>query len=575
MFIERIPNRTSPPAILIRESYREGKKVKKRTLANISKLPEPMVAKIGDLLKGAEVATPIAETFEIHRALPHGHVAAVLGTLRKCGLEALLKGRTKDEQRLADIVRALIVQRMIAPGTKLAFWRAMQPQMASSSLALMSGLDDVAEREVYEALDWLLQQQLRIEAALAKKHLVGGALVLYDVSSSYLEGQCCELAQHGYSRGHRPDRLQIVYGLLCASDGTPVAIEVFEGSTGDPKTLSAQIDKLKRRFKLAHVVLVGDRGMITSARITEELKPAGLDWISCLRSPQIRELVDGGPLQLSLFDERDLAEISAPDYPGERLIVCRNPALAEERARKRRELLEATERNLSRVAETVRRAPKKHTAAVIGLKVGAVIDKQKMAKHFVLDIRDGHFAFRRDEAKITAEAQLDGIYVIRTSVPKDQLSAEAAVGAYKSLAQVERAFRTMKGFDLRIRPIHHWLGGRVKAHVLLCMLAYTVEFHMRRELAPMLFAEHAPEARERTSFVAPAKPSKATIMKRTSRKSADGQAVMAWPDLLAHLATLTLNEVAVPMQGSATFTLLARPTALQEKALYGAWKVKR
>ena len=332
MFIERIPNRTSPPAILIRESYREGRKVKKRTLGNISKLPEPMVAAIDQLLKGAEVTAPVAERFEIHRALPHGHVAAVLGTLRKCGLEALIKGRTKDDERLAEIVRALIVQRVIAPGTKLAFWRAMQPQMATSSLALMAGLGEIAEREVYGALDWLLQQQPRIEAAFAKKHLAGGALVLYDVSSSYLEGRCCQLAQHGYSRDHRPDRLQIVYGLLCASDGTPVAIEVFEGATGDPKTLSAQIDKLKRRFKLAHVVLVGDRGLITSARIADELKPAGLDWISSLRSPQIRELVDGGPLQLSLFDERDLAEISAPEFPGERLIVCRAGPGAGEKA---------------------------------------------------------------------------------------------------------------------------------------------------------------------------------------------------------------------------------------------------
>jgi transposase len=410
---------------------------------------------------------------------------------------------------------------------------------------------------------------LRIETALVKKHLrskclsdfdkqnqTGGALVLYDVSSSYLEGRRCELAQHGYSRDHRRDCPQIVYGLLCAADGCPVAIEVFEGNTSDPKTLTAQVETLKNRFKLVHVVLVGDRGMITSARIAEDLKPAGLDWISCLKAPQIRDLVASGPLQLSLFDERDLAEISAPDlFPGERLIACRNPLLADERARKRSALLEATERDLKRVAEAVRRAPKKHTAAVVGLKVGAVIDKHRMAKHFVLDIRDGHVSFHRDEANIAAEATLDGIYVIRTSVPKDRFSAEAAVGAYKSLAQVERAFR----------PIHHWLADRVRAHVFLCMLAYYVEFHMRRALAPMLFAEHAPEARERKSIVAPAEPSPATIEKRTQRRSADGQPVLAWPDLLAHLATLTLNEVALPMQGTATFTLLARPTALQEK----------
>ena len=567
MFIERVPNRTSPPAILIRESFREGKTVRKRTLANISKLPEPMVAAISQLIKGAEFAAPVADAFEIRRALPHGHVAAVLGTMRKTGLDALLKARTKEEQRSAAIVRALIVNRVIAPGSKLAFWRALEPETAASSLAKACGLENVAEREVYAALDWLLEQQSRIETALAKKHLKSGALVLYDVSSSYLEGRCCVLAQHGYSRDHRSDRPQIVYGLLCASDGMPVAIEVFEGNTSDPQTLTAQVETLKKRFKLAHVVLVGDRGMITSARIAQDLKPAGLDWISCLKAPQIRDLVAAGPLQLSLFDERDLAEISAPElFPGERLIACRNPLLADERARKRSALLEATERNLKRLAEAVRRAPKKHTAAVIGLKVGAVVDKHRMAKHFVLDIRDGHFSFRRDEANIVAEVALDGMYVIRTSVPQDKLSAEEAVGAYKSLAQVERAFRTMKGVDLQIRPIHHWLGDRVRAHVFLCMLAYSVEFHMRRALAPMLFTEHAPEARERKSIVAPAEPSPATIEKRTQRRSADGQALLAWPDLMAHLATLTLNEVALPLQGTATFTLLARPTALQEKA---------
>jgi len=592
MFIERVPNRTSPPAILIRESFREGTKVHKRTLANISKLPEPMVAAIGQLIKGAEIAAPVADAFQIRRALPHGHVAAVLGTMRKTGLDALVKARPKDEQRSAAIVRALIVNRIIAPGSKLAFWRALDPTTATSSLAKACEIEDVAEREVYAALDWLFDRQSRIETALAKKHLgskclsdfdkqnqKGGALVLYDVSSSYLEGRCCELAQHGYSCDHRRDRPQIVYGLLCAAaDGTPVAIEVFDGNSqnaclvltsktrADPKTLTAQVETLNRRFKLAHVVLVGDRGMITSARIAEDLKPAGLDWISCLKAPQIRDLVAAGPLQLSLFDERDLAEISAPEhFPGERLIACRNPLLAEERARKRSALLEATERNLKRVAEAVRRAPKKHTAAVVGLKIGAVIDKHKMAKHFVLDMRDGYLSFRRDDEKIAAEATLDGIYVIRTSVPKDRLSAEAAVGAYKSLAQVERAFRTMKGVDLQIRPIHHWLGDRVRAHVFLCMLAYYVEFHMRRALAPMLFAEHAPEARERKSIVTPAEASPATIAKRTQRRSADGQAVLAWPDLLAHLATLTLNEVALPPHGTATFTLLARPTAIQEK----------
>jgi len=566
MFIERIPNRNSPPAILIRESYREGQKVKKRTLANLSNLPAPLIEAIGALLKCARIEQSIEETFEIQRAWPHGHVAAVLGMLRKTGLDKLIESRAIEGRRSAAIIRAMIVSRVIAPGSKLAFWRALKPETATSSLGSTLGLEDVAEREVYAALDWLLEQQPRIEATLAKNHLHDGSLVLYDVSSSYLEGRCCELAQYGKTRDHRPDRLQIVYGLMCAVDGTPVAVEVFEGNTGDPKTLSAQIDKLKRRFKLKRVVLVGDRGMITSARIEEELKPAGLDWITSLRAPQIKALVAGGPLQLSIFDERDLAEITAPDYPGERLIVCRNAELAEERKRKRAELLEMTERNLRRLAQTVRRAPTKHNAATIGRKIGEVINKHKMAKHLTLDVRDGHFSFARNEAAIAAEAQLDGFYVVRTSVPNSEIGAEATVAAYKGLSVVERAFRTMKGVDLQVRPIHHWLAERVKAHVLLCMLAYYVEFHMRKALAPMLFADHEPEARERASIVAAAEPSAAAVQKRRSRKTSDGLAVMDWSDLIAHLATLTLNEVALPLQSTETFKLLARPTPLQEKA---------
>jgi transposase len=391
--------------------------------------------------------------------------------------------------------------------------------------------------------------------------------VLYDVSSSYMEGRCCPLAKHGYSRDHRPDRPQIVYGLLCAPDGTPVAIEVFEGNTSDPRTIRDQIDKLKRRFRLAHVALVGDRGMITSARIVEELQPAGLDWISCLRAPQIATLAaDRGPLQLTLFDERDLVEITSSEFPGERLVACRNPALATERARKREALLQSTERQLSRIAGAVARKPAKHDAATIGLAAGAVIDKHKMKKHFSLGIADGRFEFKRREAEIAAEARLDGIYVIRTSLPKDQAGSEAAVAAYKSLALVERAFRTLKGVDMQVRPIHHWLAARVKAHVFLCMLAYYVEHHMRAALAPILFADHQPEARERASIVRPAGPSPAAIAKRTKRHGVDGTPIMAWHDLIANLGTLTLNEVALPLDASRTIQTLARPTALQEQA---------
>ena len=580
MFIDRIPNRTSPPAILLRESYREGGRVKKRTVCNLSKLPQGLIDTIAAWVEGAKAARDgkptAAPGIEIVRSLPHGHVAAVRGTIRKLGLDRILKGRggvvlkarLRHDKRVLGLIEALIIQRIIAPGSKLAFHRALNPETATSSLALSVGLVDVAEREVYEALDWLVEQQPRIEAAFARKHLVDGTLVLYDVSSSYMEGRCCALAKHGYSRDHRADRPQIVYGLLCAPDGTPVAVEVFEGNTSDPQTIGEQIDKLKRRFKLAHVALVGDRGMITSARIKEELAPAGLDWISCLRAPQIAELAaEKGPLQLTLFDERDLAEITSPDFPGERLVACRNPALATERARKREALLVSTERDLARIAKAVARAPAKHTEAAISFAVGGVIDNHKMRKHFTLDIADGRFAFGRKTQQIAAEARLDGIYVIRTSLPTDKIGPEAAVAAYKSLALVERAFRTLKGVDMQVRPVHHWLSERVKAHVFLCMLAYYVEHHMRVALASILFADHQPEARTRASIVRPPEPSKAAEEKIARRCTSDGVPTMAWHDLMAHLGTLTINEIELPVgeSGSRTLQLLARPTALQER----------
>lgn len=571
MFIDTIPNRKSPPAILLRESYREGGRVKKRTLANLSKLPQKLINGIAQLIAGGKVTgagkREAEPGFEIVRSLAHGHVAAVHGMIAKLGLDRTLQGRTGVERRVRNLIEAMIIQRIIAPGSKLALHRALLPETAASSLALTLGLADVAEREVYEALDWLIEQQPRIEAALAKKHLVAGTLVLYDVSSSYMEGRCCALARHGYSRDHRPDRPQIVYGLLCAADGAPVAVEVFEGNTADPHTVRDQIDKLKARFKLSHVALVGDRGMITSARIAEELAPAGLDWISCLRAPQIAALAaDSGPLQMSLFDERDLAEISSPDFPDERLVACRNPALAAERARKREELLAATERELARIAEAVRRKPKKHDAAAIGLKVGAVIDKRKMGKHFALDIADGRFAYHRREEEIAAEARLDGLYVIRTSLPKEKLGSEAAVAAYKSLALVERAFRTLKGVDMAVRPVHHWLASRVKAHVFLCMLAYYLEHHMRVALRTILFADHEPEHRQRASIVRPAEPSAAAVAKITRRHTSDGTPIMAWHDLLENLGSLTMNEVALPIGERRTLHMLVRPTALHARA---------
>jgi len=571
MHIESVPNRKSHPTILLRESYRADGKVKKRTIANLTDWPEQLVEGLRTLLRGGVAVAHAGEALTISRSLPHGHVAAVLGTAEQIGLPKLLTERRGGpaSRRSRDLALALIVNRVIAPASKLATVRALNPETAASSLGERLGLGEVGEREIYDSLDWLVDQQERIETTLAKRHLSGGTLVLYDVSSSYLEGRCCELAQHGYSRDHRPDRPQIVYGLLCNRDGCPVAIEVFEGNTADPMTVANQVDKLKSRFGLDRVVVVGDRGMVTSARIREDLKPAGLDWITALRAPKIQELANDGPLQLSLFDDRDLAEIASPDYPGERLIVCRNPLLAAERRRKREALLVATERDLSRIKMAVdrKRAPLRGKAE-IGLEVGAVLDKHKMGKHYDLTIADSSFTYHRKDETIATEARLDGIYVIRTNVPKEAFSTEQVVGTYKSLARVERAFRCMKTTDLEIRPVFHWTAPRVRAHVFLCMLAYYVEFHMRSRLAPILFDDHdrAAAAVERKSIVAPAERSPAAKRKVATRRTDDGLPVHSFRSLLNDLATLCLNKVSLPRNQKYRFDLPTKPTPLQARA---------
>jgi len=566
VFIDVVPNGRSAPAVLLRESYREGKRVRKRTIANLGQLPPALIDGLRVLLQGGAVVGRPGEALEIRRSLPHGHVAAVIAMIRKLELPRLL-GRTATRER--DLALALIASRVTAPGSKLATLRSLAPETACSSLGRVLDLGAIEEREIYAALDWLGAQQLRIERQLARRHLQDGTLVLYDVSSSYLEGRRCELAQHGYSRDHRPDRLQIVYGLLCDREGRPVAVEVFDGNAGDPSTLAAQVDKLKRRFGLRHVVLVGDRGMITSARIRDTVKPAGFDWISCLRSAQIQDLAKAGPLQLSLFDERDLAEISAPEYPGERLVVCRNPDLARERARKREELLVATERDLSRIAAATRRLVRPLRGnAEIGLAVGAVVNNHKVAKHFELTITETSFSYRRRADSIAREARLDGIYVIRTSLPADAMSAADAVRAYKDLARVERAFRTLKSVDLQIRPVHHWIEPRVRAHVFLCMIAYYVEWHLREAWAPILFHDHdrVTAEQERASPIAPVQPSPAALRKRGRRRTDDGLPLSGFSDLMAHLATQTMNVIAVPGTTDAAFTTLTNPTALQNAA---------
>jgi DDE family transposase len=567
MYIEAVPNRDSPPAILLRESYRQGGKVKKRTLLNLSDWPAERIAGFKMLLKGGTVIPPDQQVITITRSLPHGHVDAALGTARRIGLDRLLG---PDGNRCRDLVLALVVNRLLEPGSKLAAARALSPDTASSSLGHQLGLGIVDEDELYTALDWLAVRQPAIEAALAKDHLAGGTLVLYDVSSSYMEGRCCPLAQYGYNRDRKRGKLQIVYGLLCAADGCPVAIEVFEGSTADPTTLTSQVSKLKVGFALDHVVLVGDRGMITQARITEDLAKAGLDWITALRAPAIKALRDAGSLQMSLFDERDMASITSPEFPGERLIVCRNRALAAERARKREDLLAATERELARIAAAVaRKRQPLRGAAKIGLEVGAGLDKHKMAKHFTLDITDSHFAFARKTKAIAAEAALDGIYVVRTSLPATALDDAATVRSYKSLSLVERAFRCLKTVDLQIRPIYHWLADRVRAHVFLCMLAYYLEWHMRQRLAPMLYDDTDKEAAEglRASVVARAERSPAAMTKQTTGRTEDGFPVLSFRALLANLATLTRNTLVTAIDPERAFTVKARPTPLQEKAL--------
>jgi hypothetical protein len=563
MYISKVPNRNSPPAFLLRESYREEGKVKNRTLANLTALPLDQIEAIRRVLKG-ERLVPAEEVFEIVRSSPHGHVAAVLGAAKRLGLERLLVARGSRQR---DLVMAMIVARVLNPGSKLATARGLSQRTQASTLGEILGLGQVDEDELYEAMDWLVERQPGIEKKLAKQHLKDGSLVLFDLSSSYYTGRCCSLAKYGHNRDGKRHFPQINYGLLCDRDGCPVAIEVFEGNSGDPATVSTQISKLRERFGLKRVILVGDRGMLTSARIREELADVdGMDWITALRNPAIHKLAEAGAIARSLFDERDLAEITSPDFPGERLMVCRNPLLASERARKREALLVATEKELEKIANAVRR----HNRPLrgkdkIALRAGKVINRRKVGKHFVLEIKHARFAFHRDKEKIAAEAALDGIYVIRTSVKEKEMSAEETVATYKRLSTVERAFRSMKTVDLKIRPIHHRLEERVRAHVFLCMLAYYVEWHMRRDLAPILFDDDDPEqaAAKRQSIVAPAKRSDSALHKEATKQTADGLPVHSFRTLLDDLGTLTKNRA---RSGDIEFDLLANPTDIQAKA---------
>ena len=563
MYIEKVPNRNSPPAILLREGWREGNRTRKRTIANLSSWPAHKVEMLRRLLRGDRLV-PAGEGFQILRSLPHGHVAAVWGTLRKEGLDKVIFATAEEHKQL---VMAMIVARIIDPASKLATARGFGQQTASNSLGPVLGIEEADEQALYASMDWLLARQTAIEKKLAKRHLSDGTLVLYDVTSTYFEGRTCPLARLGHSRDGKKGKLQIVIGLLCSAQGCPVAVEVFEGNQGDPGTLASQIQKVRGRFGLDRVVFVGDRGMLTDARITEELKPVeGLDWITALRGPAIGGLVEQQVLQPSLFDELDMAEIHCPDYPDERLVVCRNPLLAQERKRKREALLQATERELDKVVQGTQREKRRlQGKAKIGLRVGKLVNRYKVGKHFQLEISEDSFRYERDATKIAQEAALDGIYVIRTSVPAQVLDAQQTVRTYKGLSVVERAFRSLKSVDLKVRPIHHHLVPRVRAHVFLCMLAYYVEWHMRQALAPILFDDDDKAAGEalRASIVAPAKRSPRAERKASTRRTEDGLPVHSFQSLLKDLGTIARNKVVVAGE---TFYEVTTPTAIQQRA---------
>lgn len=573
MYIATVPNRSSPPAILLRESRRQGKKVKTRTLANLTHWSAEKLEALRRVLAdeggpaGPSARREGSPEFEIQRSLPHGHVAAVLGTLRRLGVERIVASKCGPARNL---VVAMIVARVIDPRSKLATARGLGRETAFTTLGEALGVSAATEDDLYAAMDWLLPRQAAMEKAFAARHLAEHTLVLYDVTSTYYEGRTCPLARFGHNRDGKKNKLQIVFGLLCNAEGCPVGVEVFEGNTADPKTLTKQIDKIQGRFKLKRVVLVGDRGMLTEARIEQELRPNGLDWITALRAPAIQALLEAGAVQRSLFDERDLAEITSPAYPGERLVACRNPLLADQRARKRKELLEATEKELNPiVAATQRTKNRLRGKERIGLRVGRVLNRFKMGKHLRLEITEDSFRYERDTEGIAAEAALDGIYVVRTSLPASTLDADQTVRAYKGLAVAERAFRSLKTVDLKVRPIHHRLADRVRAHVLLCMLAYYVEWHMRKALAPILFDDDdkaAGQAR-RASVVARAQRSERAEQKAATKQTDDGRPVHSFQTLLTDLATLTKNRVRFQGSDAAIMTVYARPTVLQQRAL--------
>lgn len=562
MFIDTVPNRNSPPAILLRESWREGGKTRKRTLANLSHWPTPKVEQLRRVLRDEALVAP-EELFTVEQSRSHGHVEAIQQAIRRLELDTLIAPKRSRER---DLVLALIVERLVHPSSKLATTRLWD----TSTLGETLGVADTDVDEVYGALDWLLARQGSIQRKLAARHLHDDGLALYDVSSSYYEGATCPLARYGHDRDGRTGRPIIVYGVLTDSDGRPVTVDVYPGNTADPTTVPDQVAHLQRDFGLTRVVLVGDRGMLTDAQLRRLQAQPGIGWISALRSVHIRDLIERETIQPSLFDERHLAEITSPDYPGERLIACFNPLLAADRRRTREELLQATERGLSRVAAgAARRTRTPFDDATLGIKVGRVIDRYKVSKHVRITIAHGRVVWSRNTAAIEQEAQLDGIYVIRTRAGADQLSAADAVRHYKRLAQVERAFRCLKGLDVRVRPIYHRTEDHVRAHIFLCLLAYYVEWHLRRAWAPLLFEDEAlPRDCMTRDPVAPAQPSESVRRKKQLRETATGLRVQSFDTLLGALATRC--EVTWRLRRDATVAPLRQwtpPTPLQAEAL--------
>ena len=582
IYVEKIPNRSSPPAVLIRQAWREGKRIRRRTLANISKLPPAAIAGIRSVLKGGVVFDSLDQAVSIRRSLPHGHVAAVLGLCRQLGLPRLLY---RKRSRPRDLALACVVARVLFPASKLATARFLSPDSPGSSLGSLLGLGPVSGNELLANLDWLRQRQPWIQRSLARRHLQKGSLLLYDVTSSYFEGNCCPLAAFGYNRDGKRGKRQLVCGLLCAADGCPVAVEVFPGNTADPGTVAALVRLIRQRFGIESVALAGDRGMLTTARIREDLGPAGLDWVSALKTTDLRTLLKQpkpdpnnpgqerrAPLRPGELVPDQVAEIHSPDFPGERLLVCLNPRLKAERARKRESLLRATEEILERIAGMVRRrsspALRKGRDA-INRRVGREANRKLVEKHFTIEVSDSELRWSRKRDSIEAEGQLDGIYVVRTSVEQDKLAAGEAVAAYKRLARVERAFRNMKTDRLQLRPIFVYDEEHVRGHVFLCMLAYYVEWHLRRKLAPLLFEDADREAAEarRASPVEPAQSSLDAQSKAAGKRTPEGLPVQSLETLLEHLKALTLNQVTLPGGEDSEFPLLSQASSLQARAL--------